>query len=294
MLVAVAQIRSTPSIARNLAICRGIIDQAAKKGAKLVYLPEASDFIAPTTEVFGLSFPLHPNVFVDGIREQAKTSETWVGVGIHERPGQEEDGSSSNEGRVYNTHLMIDPRGVIKGRYEKLHLFDVDLKGSGGPTLLESRTTIPGRTLTPPIDTAVGKVALLTCYDLRFPEHSLILRQKGAEILTYPSAFTIKTGQAHWETLLRARAIETQSYVLAPAQTGEHFPGRSSYGRAMIVDPWGTIVAECPENGSVEEPETGSFGLAEIDLEKIARIRTEMPLWEQRRGDVYNLSEKQP
>lgn len=198
------------------------------------------------------------------------------------------------EERVFNTHLMIDPCGVIKGRYEKLHLFDVDLKGSGGPTLLESQTTIPGRVLVPPIDTDVGKVGLLTCYDLRFPESSLLLRQQGAEILTYPSAFTIKTGQVHWEILLRARAIETQSYVLAPAQVGEHFPGRSSYGRAMMVDPWGTVVAECPETPSLEEIETGSFGLAEIDLQKLDSVRMEMPLWEQRRKDVYSLGETRP
>jgi deaminated glutathione amidase len=118
-------------------------------------------------------------------------------------------------------------------------------------------------------------VGLLTCYDLRFPESSLLLREKGADILTYPSAFTVKTGQAHWgeyftlsilhvfnlrttETLLRARAIETQSYVLAPAQIGEHFQGRSSYGRAMIIDPWGSILAEC-----TEEEESSTFGLAE-------------------------------
>lgn len=292
MLVAVAQICSTPSIARNLAICRRVIDRAAKQGAKMVYLPEASDFIAPAADVFALSAPLNPNVFVDGIREQARESETWVGVGIHEIPPEGE--GSLKKKRIYNTHLMIDPSGIIKGRYEKLHLFDVDLKGIGGATILESNTTIPGRALVPPTNTDVGKVGLLTCYDLRFPEQSLLLRQQGAEILTYPSAFTVKTGQAHWETLLRARAIETQSYVIAAAQAGEHFPGRSSYGRAMMVDPWGTIVAECPETPSQEEIENGSFGLAEIDLQKLARIRMEMPLWDQRRSDIYNLSETHP
>ncbi|KIM23997.1 hypothetical protein M408DRAFT_247558 [Serendipita vermifera MAFF 305830] len=282
MLVAVAQICSTPSVARNLKICKGIIERAASNGARLVYLPEASDFIAPSADVLALSSPLHQSVFLNGIREAAKNSQTWIGVGVHERK------DDPNEQRVYNTHLLIDPQGDIKGRYEKLHLFDVDLKGPRGPTL-ESKTTIAGKVILPPINTVAGKVGLLTCYDIRFPEPSLLLRQKGAEILTYPSAFTVKTGQAHWETLLRARAIETQSYVLAPAQIGEHFPNRSSYGRAMIVDAWGCIIADATDIASPEALQDGVYVSAEIDLETLSRIRDEMPLWNQRRSDVYRL-----
>lgn len=123
---------------------------------------------------------------------------------------------------------------------------------------------------------------------IRFPEVSLSLRRQGAQIITYPSAFTLKTGAAHWEVLLRARAIETQSYVLAPAQTGSHSETRQSYGHALIVDPWGAVVAQCadkqPKGDSADE---GTFALAEIDLEWLEQIRREMPLWEQRRPEVY-------
>jgi len=243
---------------------------------------------------------------------------------------------TSNDQPVFNTQLLIDPQGGINGRYEKLHLFDVvrlpassgkpclkdltnhprkDIKG--GTRILESNTTKPGRKLVPPVNTPIGKgipvpsmnisqqltwvmhlVGMLTCYDLRFPEASLLLRKQGAQILTYPSAFTMRTGEAHWgarflphvplvithtspvcsiETLLRARAIETQCYVLAPAQVGEHFPGsgptpdsqkptipRTSYGKAMIVDPWGTVLAKCIDDPTGQH-EAGAFCIAEYD-----------------------------
>ncbi|KAG8834024.1 Carbon-nitrogen hydrolase [Serendipita sp. 411] len=296
MLVAVAQLCSSPSISRNLSVCRRLVERAAKAGAKLVYLPEAADYIAPSTQVYDLASALDKHIFLNGLREQAKLNCIWVGVGIHERP----DPNLGLGNRVYNTHVMIDSEGDIKRRYEKLHLFDVDLKDSGGPTLLESRTTIPGSRIVRPVLTPAGNVGLLTCYDLRFPEPSLLLLEQGAQILTYPSAFTIKTGKAHWETLLRARAIETQSYVLASAQVGEHFPGRASYGRAMIIDPWGTILAQCKEfemtsgeEGVTETDESlqGELAIAEIDFELLTRVRKEMPLVNQRRRDIYSLQE---
>ncbi|KAG8820299.1 Carbon-nitrogen hydrolase [Serendipita sp. 399] len=259
MLVAVAQLCSSPSISRNLLACKRLVERAAKAGAKLVYLPEAADYVAPSDQVFDLSSTLDSHAFLNGLREQAKLNNIWVGVGIHERP---------------------------------------DLKDSGGSTILESKTTIPGSQLARPVSTPVGSVGLLTCYDLRFPEPSLLLLEQGAQILTYPSAFTIKTGKAHWETLLRARAIETQSYILAPAQAGEHFPGRASYGRAMIIDPWGLILVHCREfespDGMIENVEIdgssqGELALAEIDLDVLARVRREMPLADQRRRDIYTL-----
>ncbi|CCA73038.1 probable NIT2-nitrilase [Serendipita indica DSM 11827] len=296
MKIAVAQLCSTPSITHNIERCLRLIRRAAAANAKLVYLPEAADYIAPTNTVYDLAAQLPDHVFVQRIKMEARSSRIWVGVGVHERP----ETPLSSERRVFNTHLLIDDTGDIKGRYEKLHLFDVDLKGSGGSTFLESASTVPGRNMTPPVKTPAGQVGLLTCYDIRFAEPALLLRQRGAHILTYPSAFTIKTGKAHWETLLRARAIETQSYVLAPAQAGEHFAGRFSYGRAMIVDPWGTILAQCKEfdNSANSQPEVNSSGeeddlaIAEIDLDYLTQVRREMPLWDQRRADVYNLSER--
>ncbi|KAG9346654.1 hypothetical protein JZ751_006965 [Albula glossodonta] len=153
--------------------------------------------------------------------------------------------------------------------YRKGHLFDVELTGKG-VSLKESAFTIPGPSLTPPVQTPIGKVGLGICYDLRFPELSLALLQHGAEILTYPSAFTVTTGAAHWEVLLRARAIEAQCFVLAAAQVGSHHAKRASYGHALAVDPWGIVMGDC---GGVE---TG-MALVEIDMQKLKDTRRDMP-----------------
>ncbi|EST04572.1 Carbon-nitrogen hydrolase [Kalmanozyma brasiliensis GHG001] len=286
VLAAVAQLKSTGVIADNLAASVSIIRNASLRGAKAIFLPEATDFIAPTANVAALTRSDDNRRFVEGIRSAAREAGVWVSVGIHEAPSssQDERDAKDNGGRLrcYNTQLLIDHQGEILDRYRKLHLFDVDIKG--GLKILESDSTIPGSELLPPRSTPVGSLGLLTCYDLRFPEPSLRLRRQGAQLLTYPSAFTVRTGAAHWETLLRARAIETQSYVLAAAQVGAHDgTKRTSWGHAMIVDPWGSVVAQCPDI----QPYKPTFCMADIDLEALENTRKEMPLWEQRRGDVF-------
>jgi len=191
---------------------------------------------------------------------------------IHEAPSEGEDK------RCYNTNLLIDPTGNVNA-YRKIHLFDVDLAPLG-PTLKESNTVIAGTTLLPPIPgTPVGDLGLQTCFDLRFPLPANKLASPEfsphpATALTYPSAFTVKTGPPHWETLLRARAIENQCYVFASAQVGEHFPGRVSHGHALIIDPWGTVVAQC---SPFVDP-NGSLCYAEIDLDLVTKVRREMPM----------------
>lgn len=284
MLAAVSQMTSGGIILENLAGATQIINRAAKLGAKLICLPEATDFIAPATEVSRLTSSRENFQFVEGIRAASKENGVTVSVGIHEPHSEEKD-----KGRCFNTQLLIDPKGEIIQMYRKvsalyssrvckslwpedvliripsppnvtkLHLFDVDIKG--GLTILESNTTIPGSSILPPVSTSIGKIGLLTCYDLRFPEPSLSLRRQGAQVLTYPSAFTTKTGAAHWELLLRARAVETQSYVIAAAQVGSH-PGtkRVSYGHALICDPWGSVVAQCTDM----QPYEPTFVLADI------------------------------
>lgn len=186
-----------------------------------------------------------------------------------------------------NTLLWIDETGFIAHRYQKLHLFDVEIKD--GPVLKESNSVENGLRIEDPFSTPVGRVGPLICFDLRFPEPSLALRHRGVQILTYPSAFTVPTGKAHWETLLRARAIETQSYVVAAAQVGFHNEEktRRSYGHSMIIDPWGRVVAEL--GGEEDEKgrglDVGEIACADIDLEGLEKVRREMPLL--RRTDVY-------
>ncbi|KDN37024.1 putative NIT2-nitrilase [Tilletiaria anomala UBC 951] len=292
MLAAVGQMCSTGQPLANLNAAVSIISRAAAAGAAAVFLPEATDFIAPASHVPALTRSAENRAFVDGLRDAARRHGVEISVGIHEPPASSPSDSDSDaqvqddkhrKGRCYNTQLLIGSDGNDVQRYRKLHLFDVDIKG--GLKILESDTTIPGRALSDAVDSRVGKLGLLTCYDLRFPEPSLSLRKAGAQVLTYPSAFTVRTGAAHWEILLRARAIETQCYVLAAAQVGSHEgTKRVSWGHAMAVDPYGSVIAQCSDM----QPYQPSFCLANIDLDLLENVRKEMPLWEQRRPDVYS------
>jgi predicted amidohydrolase len=180
---------------------------------------------------------------------------------------------TAEAGRFFNTSLLFDVRGEVVATYRKIHLFDVDL-GPGPLTYRESETLLPGEqtVVAPLFDTRVG---LSICYDLRFPELYRALSADGAEILFVPAAFTMQTGRDHWELLLRARAVENLAYVLAAGQVGEHPPGKSCYGRSMIVDPWGTVLAQAAD-------EEGFVG-ATLDLERLRRIRRNLPALGHRR-----------
>lgn len=185
--------------------------------------------------------------------------------------------------------IWIDETGKITERYQKLHLFDVDIKD--GPVLKESDSVEPGSRIVQPFETAVGKMGMMICFDLRFPTLSTKVKDLGAQILTFPSAFTVPTGRAHWEVLLRARAIESQSYVLAAAQVGHHNEKRASYGHSLIVDPWGQVVAE--GSGIEAWKQSGpqpEIVVGDIDLERSATIRKEMPL--KPRTDILDIVEK--
>ena len=181
--------------------------------------------------------------------------------------------------------------GKITERYQKLHLFDVDIKG-GGPVLQESKSVEPGLRIARPFETPVGKVGMLICFDLRFPTLSTKVRDLGAQVLTFPSAFTVPTGKAHWEVLLRARAIESQSYVFAAAQVGYHNEKRAGYGHSLIVNPWGAVIAEGSGievwEQSGRQPE---IVVGDIDLEMLEKVRKEMPL--KPRTDILGVVEKQ-
>ncbi|KAJ5280979.1 Carbon-nitrogen hydrolase [Penicillium angulare] len=234
----------------------------------VLFLPEASDYIASSAdESLALAHSADQKDFVSALQTSAKRESIHINVGIHE---------VASERRLKNSLVWINAEGHITQNYQKIHLFDVDIKN--GPVLKESASVQPGQEIVPPFETPVGRVGLAICFDLRFPEISLALRRQKADIITYPSAFTVPTGKAHWEVLLRARAIETQSYVIAAAQAGPHNEKRRSYGHSMIVDPWGEVVAELGDG----EPQIAT---ADIDLELVSRIRREIPLL--RRTDLY-------
>lgn len=274
VLVAAGQLCSTSNILRNLDMCRTIIAQAAALNAKVVCLPEASDYISTTAdESIRLASTPECSQFVEGIREAAKKNKVQVNVGVHERS------QDKNEKRLSNTSLWIDEMGIITQRYRKLHLFDVAIKD--GPVIKESNSTEPGSSIVSPFDSVCGKIGMMICFDLRFPELSTALRRRGAEVLLYPSAFAMRTGVAHWEPLLRARAIETSCWVVAAAQVGAHNEKRSSYGHSMVIDPWGSVVAQASDVRNSEP----SFILANVDHAVTEHVRQGMPLI--RRNDIY-------
>ena len=230
---------------------------------KALFLPEASDYIASSAdESKNLVKSVQESEFVQGIQAEARKAHIAISVGVHE---------PAASGKLKNTLLWITEDGEISQRYQKMHLFDVDIKG--GPIIKESDSTEAGHHLLPPIETSVGRLGLAICFDLRFPDMAAALRRQGCDIITYPSAFALATGRAHWHTLLRARAIETQSYVVAAAQVGQHNDRRASYGHSLIVGPWGDIKAEL--GGDDNGPE---IALADIDLSELHKIRREMPL----------------
>ncbi|KAF5003555.1 hypothetical protein FDECE_9894 [Fusarium decemcellulare] len=297
-IAAVGQICATASIKGNLEQCVRLVAKAARGGAKVLFLPEASDYIAPDGQTsLRLAEPQSTSPFVKGLQQAAREHSVAVHVGIHHRGAAEAeaDAQPSTEAvhRILNRALYITADGDIDNAatYDKLHVFDYG-------SLKESATVQPGPAVTPPFDSPIGRIGSLICFDLRFPETALTLAQPGpsspwtsrpAQILTYPSAFTLRTGAAHWETLLRARAIETQSYVVAAAQVGRHNEKRASWGQSIVADPWGRVVLklkgvvevrpgdDVPE-GTAEEGAEGEIGFVDIDLDALERVRREMPL----------------
>lgn len=276
--VAVCQMTSTSDCQVNLTTCQDLITQAVEHGASMVFLPEACDFITQNrAEIPELSEPLTGKT-ISFMKSIAKTKSVWISVG-----GFHEKDLETNS--IYVTHVIIDSLGKIQSVYRKSHLFSVDNKRKGGTSLRESDVVTPGNKIGPVVKTPVGLLGMQICYDLRFPEVSNVQTQQGAEILTFPSAFTLMTGMAHWSVLLRARAVENQCYVIAAAQTGYHSEKRASYGHAMVVDPWGNVLCDCGGEGT-------RIGLAVVDLDYLREVRARMPVWEHRRYDLYRNTKK--
>ncbi|KAF7327335.1 Nitrilase-like protein [Mycena kentingensis (nom. inval.)] len=299
VLVACGQICSTNNVAHNIAISVQLARDAAKAGAKAIFLPEASDYISTTAhEGFLLAEPLSTHTYTSALRAVAKELGVYISVGIHERPGPDEAKSEEpGSERVFNTHVTIGPDGDILGTYRKLHLFDIQLKEGNdaqpGKKTGEHERIIPGDTIAEPVSLgAIGKLGMEICYDIRFPELHIILRRKGADIIAIPSAFTVPTGRAHWATLVRSVAINYQVYVIAAAQGGAHNPTRSTWGEALAFDPWGEQLGRLPSIDEVEDPTQSmppQFMLIDIDQARVESVREQIPLDIQKREDVYGV-----
>ncbi len=261
--VGAVQMRSTDDLDQNLATTRRLVTEAAAGGATLVVLPECFSFLGRgegdklrIAESYPSDGPIYST-----LRELATKLGIWiVGGGTPER-------IESDPKRTYNTALVVDPSGALAARYRKIHLFDVDIPG--GATLRESDATAAGNELVV-VDIAGAPVGVSICYDVRFPElYRCLVKDRGAQILLVPAAFTAHTGAAHWHLLLRARAVEDQAWVVAAAQWGQHNEKRQSYGHTLISDPWGTLVGELPEGDGVV--------VATLDSATVDKRRTQLP-----------------
>ncbi|WP_175815328.1 carbon-nitrogen hydrolase family protein [Burkholderia diffusa] len=260
--VAALQMVSTPDVARNLAEAGRLIAEAAGDGAQLVLLPEYFCFMGHRdTDKLALAEPYRDGPIQRFLSEAAHRHGIWVIGGTLPLKAPEPD-------RVLNTTLVFDPTGNEAARYDKIHLFNFE---KGDESFDEARTIRAGDTVVT-FDAPFGRVGLSVCYDLRFPE--LYRRMGDCALIVVPSAFTYTTGRAHWEMLLRARAVENQCYVLAAAQGGKHENGRRTWGHSMLIDPWGEIVAVRDEGASVV---TGA-----LDPQRIADVRQSLPAWRHR------------
>jgi predicted amidohydrolase len=262
--IAAVQMASGADKAANLAAAERLVRQAAERGAVLVGLPENVAWMGPETGRSDAAEPL------DGptLARFAALART---LGIHLLAGSVLE-TGAPGGRLYNTSVLFGPSGERLAVYRKMHLFDVEV--GDGQTYRESAAVAPGTEVVC-AETPLGRIGLSVCYDLRFPELYRALSARGAVLLTVPSAFTLMTGKDHWEVLLRARAIENQAYVLAPAQGGRHPGDRMTYGHALIADPWGLVVA-CASDGE-------GLAVADLDPGMVERVRTRLPALQHRR-----------
>uniref|UniRef100_A0A1D2ADS7 CN hydrolase domain-containing protein n=1 Tax=Auxenochlorella protothecoides TaxID=3075 RepID=A0A1D2ADS7_AUXPR len=256
---------------RNIQHARQVIDRAAGEGARLVILPEIWN--SPYSND---SFPVYAEEVGGGESPStamlsdaaAANSIVLVGGSIPER----------SEGKLFNTSFVYGPKGELLGRHRKVHLFDIDIPGK--IRFKESEVLTPGSDLTV-IDTELGRIGVAICYDIRFPELAALYAARGCQLLVYPGAFNMTTGPAHWELLLRARAVDAQLYVAGVAPARDLSAGYHSWGHSALVDPFGRVVAAAEESEAIIH--------AEVDLDQIAEQRKGVPYNDQKRSDLYSL-----
>lgn len=256
---ALVQMTATRDVADNVAMASELVREAAARGAHYVQTPEVTTLLELDRErLFKSVAPESGNTALAAFRQLAADLGIWLHIGSMAvaMPGD----------RLANRSYVLRPDGSIAARYDKIHMFDVDLPG--GESYKESRNYAPGAAAVV-VDLPWGRMGLTICYDLRFPGLHRALAKAGAVMLAGPAAFTKTTGEAHWHTLMRARAIEAQCYVLAAAQTGMHEIGRATFGHSLIVGPWGEIVADAGTEPGVV--------VADLDLDQVAAVRARVP-----------------
>jgi predicted amidohydrolase len=267
LTAAVIQLNAQDDVARNLSRAGELVHEASKRGAEVCVLPENFAFMGEEEDKRSIAESLEGHgPIVKFLRALAQDT------GVHIVAGGMPEASGDPD-RPFNTSVLVDPSGTIAARYRKVHLFDVDV----GQSYRESHSTTPSPT---PADVQVldvrgAKLGMTVCYDVRFPELYRRLGDRGAEIVCVPAAFTLMTGKDHWHVLLRARAIENQAFILAAAQWGKHPRGRQTYGHSLIVNPWGTVLAECGDGEG--------FATARLDFGYQDEIRSSLPALKHRR-----------
>lgn len=261
MKVAALQMTSGPDVAANLAQAAALLEEAARRGAQLAALPENFSFMGlKDADKRAVAEPDGRGPVQDFLAASARRLKLWIVGGTTPLKG-------GADGRVAAASLVYDADGARVARYDKIHLFDVDLPGRA-ESYRESANVTPGA-IPAVLDTPAGRLGLSVCYDVRFPELYRHLSAAGAQLLSVPAAFTAPTGRAHWETLLRARAIENLCYVIAPAQSGIHPSGRETYGDSMIVDYWGRVLNRVPRGRGC--------AVADVDLARQTSVREGFP-----------------
>jgi deaminated glutathione amidase len=267
MRAAAVQINSTGDKGRNTEVAERLVREAGADGAELVCLPERWNLLGDSATILEGAEPL--------AGPSLSAARTWAReLGIHLLAGSIAERVEGHE-RLFNTSVLIGPDGEDIAAYRKIHMFDVEVEGT---TFRESDHDQPGEEI---VTAPLGELELgmTVCYDLRFPELYRILAVRGARVITVPSAFTAPTGRAHWEVLLRARAIENQVFVVAPDQIGKAPPKFESYGHSAIVDPWGVVLAMAPDEQC--------FVAADLDLESQETVREKLPAMANRRPAAY-------
>ncbi len=269
-LAAALQLTSTSEPELNFAAAEEQIELAARRGAELVGLPENFAFMGDDERRLELAQDLAQQCSRFLVTMARRYQVVLLGGGFPVPSG--------DSNHTVNRAELVGRDGQLLARYDKIHLFDVDLPE--GNTYQESATTTSGRELPPVVDVpGLCRVGLSICYDVRFPELYRHLVSAGAELLMIPAAFTAFTGKDHWQVLLQARAIENTSYVLAPAQTGRHYSRRQSHGHAMVIDPWGTVLADAGVGQGA--------AIAPVDNSHIGRIRAQMPSLQHRQSALF-------